>query len=104
MKPFILILLTLIITESYSQQFKGKQINIVIENHAIHTDMKSDSLTVEEVKEFFDFSDEFTAGPMRHYDRYLYTKDAIYYRPGVAFLRKPTIYKKVNDGYQKVRI
>jgi hypothetical protein len=101
-KLFALLLLTF----SYSvsgQDFKGERVSIVIEGHSMHATLKKDSLSVVDVKEFFNFTDVLFTGKSKMYDRYLYTSDATYYRPGMSLFRKPTIYKKVNGDFVKIK-
>jgi hypothetical protein len=103
-KVFFALVLTLAGQPLIAQEFQGNRLQIVIEQHAAHTTIKTDSLTVEQVKEFFNFTDELFTGKSKIYDRYLYTNREIYYRAGAGlFGRKPTIYKKVNGNYVKIK-
>jgi hypothetical protein len=104
MKTKLFLILALAVScSAFGQEFKGDRVNIIIEGHAVHTSIKKDSLTLAEVKEFFDYTDVLFVGKSKMLDRYLYTKSEVYYRPGVALFRKPHIYKKVNGDYIKIK-
>jgi hypothetical protein len=87
-----------------AQEFNGKRLQIVIGQYAVHTTIKTDSLSVDEVRLLFDFTDELFAGKSKIYDRYIYTNNEVYYRAGIGlFNRKATIYKKVNGDYVRIK-
>jgi hypothetical protein len=100
----IALFITLASQPLIAQEFNGQRLQIVIEGYAAHTTIKTDSLSVDEVKALFDFTDELFTGKNKIYDRYLYTNREVYYRAGMnLFNRKATIYKKVNGDYIKIK-
>jgi hypothetical protein len=104
MKNLLLTVFLLVSGYAYGQQFKGQKIDLTVEGHSVHTTLKKDSLSISEVQEFFAYTDQLFTGRIKHYDRYLYTPNAVYYRPGLGVFKKPTIYKKEGDTFKRVRL
>jgi hypothetical protein len=103
MKYIIAFLILGFSLSAYSQEWNGKPFKIETENKSLHCFLKADTMTLDEVRAFFEFTDQILPKRDQIYDRYLYINGAVYYRPGLGFMRSPHIYVKTTEGYKKVK-
>lgn len=83
------------------QEWNGKPFRMEQENKSLHCFMTADTMTLDEVCKFFEFTDMILPKSDQIYDRYLYINGQVYYRPGLAFFREPHIYVKQENGHYK---